>query len=101
MRPEFDQYSPEYYALLNVRLRNRFASVSVFFHRRKWMLLRDFFVQRRVNSSKLRWLDVGCGQGELLRLAGGSFAQAVGCDPSSGMIQSCADGEVYEQPSPV
>jgi len=65
------------------------------------MLIRDFFAQRRINSSKLRWLDVGCGQGELLRLAGGSFAQAVGCDPSSGMIQSCADGEVYEQPSPV
>ncbi len=66
MRPEFDQYAPEYSTLLNDPLRDRFTSDPVFFHRRKWMLIRDFFAQRRINSSKLRWLDVGCGQGRAL-----------------------------------
>jgi SAM-dependent methyltransferase len=97
---EFDLYAPEYSSLLNDPLRDRFASDPVFFHRRKLILIRDFFTQRRITPSNLRWLDVGCGQGELLRLAGRSFAQAVGCDPSSKMIQSCAQEEVYEQPSP-
>ena len=100
MSAEFDQYATEYSHLLNDPLRDRFTSDPVFFHRRKWMLIRDFFAQRNVNPSNLRWLDVGSGQGELLRLAGGSFAQAVGCDPSSKMIQSCPGEEVYEQPSP-
>jgi SAM-dependent methyltransferase len=100
MNAEFDQYATEYSHLLNDPLRDRFTSDPVFFHRRKWMLIRDFFALRKVNPSNLRWLDVGCGQGELLRLAGGSFAQAVGCDPSSGMIQSCPGEELYQQPSP-
>src|SRR5260370_232628 len=100
MSAEFDRYAPEYSSLLNDPLRDRFASDPVFFHRRKWMLIRDFFARRRVNPSNLSWLDVGCGQGELLRLAGGSFAQAAGCDPSSRMIQSCAEQQVYKQPSP-
>ena len=100
MSTEFDRYASEYSTLLDDPLRDRFSSDPVFFHRRKWTLIREFLARRRVNPSNLRWLDVGCGQGELLSLAGSSFAQAVGCDPSSGMIQSCAAGKVYEQPSP-
>ena len=44
---EFDRYAPEYSSLLNDPLRDRFASDPVFFHRRKWMLIRDFFAQLR------------------------------------------------------
>lgn len=97
---EFDEYASEYSSLLNDPLRNRFASESGFFHRRKWMLIHDFFSQRRINPSNLNWLDVGCGQGELLKVAAPFFAKASGCDPSRGMIHSCAASDVYEQPSP-
>ena len=100
MNAEFDRYAPQYSALLSDPVRDRFASDPIFFHRRKWMLIRDFFSRFSMNSSQLRWLDVGCGQGELLALAGGAFANAAGCDPSSRMIQSCTSAKVYEQPSP-
>jgi SAM-dependent methyltransferase len=46
-----------------------------------------------------RWLDVGCGRGELLELAGGNFAQAIGCDPSAGMLSSASSFRMHEQPS--
>jgi SAM-dependent methyltransferase len=99
MSIEFNRYAPEYSHLLQDPLRDLFASDAVFFHRRKWMLIRDFFAQHKVDCSRLNWLDVGCGQGDLLRLAGANFAQAVGCDPSGGMIQSCGSAQVFEQPS--
>src|SRR6266568_7563264 len=100
MNSEFDRYAPQYPDLLNDPVRNRFASDPVFFHRRKWMLIRDFFARFSIDSSRLSWLDVGCGQGELLTIAGRAFARAAGCDPSSRMLHSCASAEVYEQPSP-
>lgn len=46
-----------------------------------------------------RWLDVGCGRGELLELAGGDFARAMGCDPSAGMLSSQGSVNVLRQPS--
>ena len=33
------------------------------------------------------WLDVGCGQGELLELGAAQFRHAAGCDPSYGMLK--------------
>ncbi len=100
MNPEFDQFAPEYSRLLDDPIRNQFTGDPAFFHHRKWMLIRDFFERQALDPSRMNWLDVGCGQGELLGLAAGSFAQAAGCDPSSRMIQSCANGKVYQQPSP-
>lgn len=99
MSPEFDRFAPDYRSLLNDPARDRFARNPMFFHRRKWILIRDFFAKRRINPAGLSWLDVGCGQGELLKLAGGAFARAVGCDPSSEMIRSCGSEEVYAQAS--
>jgi SAM-dependent methyltransferase len=99
MSIEFDRYAAEYSHLLSDPVRDLFAGDAVFFHRRKAMLIRDFFAQQRVDCSRLNWLDVGCGQGDLLRLAGANFAQAVGCDPSGGMIQSCGSAQLFEQPS--
>jgi SAM-dependent methyltransferase len=54
-----------------------------------------------VTVTAQRWLDVGCGRGELLELAGSSFAQAMGCDPSAAMLSSCAPFKVHKQLSPV
>ena len=99
MTVEFDRYAPKYSDLLRDPTRDRFAAKALFFHRRKWMLIRDFFAKQKVAMSGLDWLDVGCGQGDLLGLAGADFRQAVGCDPSGGMIQSCGVARVVEQPS--
>jgi ubiquinone/menaquinone biosynthesis C-methylase UbiE len=64
------------------------------------MVIRDFLANRSLDLSKLKWLDVGCGQGEFIRLAGSDFAKATGCDPSASMIKSGVSSELYEQPSP-
>ena len=100
VNPEFDRYAPKYAALLRDPVRDRFASGSDFFHRRKWMLIRNFLGERDKPSNTLNWLDIGCGQGELLRLAGTEFATAVGCDPSEKMLEACSSAKIVQQPSP-
>src|SRR5947209_399657 len=100
MNPEFDQYAPIYSHLLKDRLREGFASDPVFFHRRKWSLIREFFDQREMTPSQMSWLDVGCGQGELLELGASRFSRAVGCDPSTGMMEKSTSADIYAQTSP-
>jgi SAM-dependent methyltransferase len=97
---EFDLYAASYSRLLQDPLRDRFAGDSAFFHLRKWMLIRDFLARHHLQPSTLTWLDVGCGPGELLKLAGANFRRAVGCDPSRKMVGSCTSLQVFEQPSP-
>jgi len=100
MNPEFDRYATEYSHLVHDRFKNRFAADSEFFHQRKRRLIRDFLDQNAMVPSQMSWLDVGCGQGDLLRFAGGEFARAAGCDLSSEMIKGCSDTQVLQQPSP-
>ncbi len=101
MIAEFDEYAPAYAELLQDPLRDQFAADPNFFHERKWMVIRDFFARHNLNISTSTWLDVGCGQGQLLNVAKGNFARAVGCDPSAAMIQSSPLAEVHHQPSDV
>lgn len=54
-----------------------------------------------VEPATQRWLDVGCGRGELLELAGSDFAEAVGCDPSAGMLSTDSSYKRHEQLSPL
>lgn len=98
-RPEFDQYAPSYAGLLEDPMRNKFSRDPIHFHRRKALLIEKLLRGVGVAAATLRWLDVGCGQGELLELAGGKFAQAVGCDPSSGMLAADSSVKTYRQPS--
>jgi len=84
--PEFEKYASSYAELLDDPMRNRFAKDPMHFHRRKSILLQAMLRRSGIDSEALRWLDVGCGQGELLSLAGNHFASAVGCDPSQGML---------------
>jgi SAM-dependent methyltransferase len=100
LSPEFDRYAPSYSALLDDPIRNRFARDPLHFHRRKWLLIRTLLKRFGVAAEMQRWLDVGCGQGQLLELAGGNFKQATGCDPSAVMLPSHATFTVLEQPSP-
>ena len=96
---EFDQYAPAYTDLLDDPIRKQFAQDPLHFHRRKWLLLRDILASAGVDASAQRWLDVGCGQGDLLQLAGPHFAQATGCDPSTAMISQSNSFRVEHQPS--
>ena len=96
-RPDFDRYAPSYAELLDDPIRSRFARDPIHFHRRKWILIERLLKQRGVTPRTLKWLDVGCGRGELLELAGRNFAQAAGCDPSARMLPSNASFKTYEQ----
>jgi SAM-dependent methyltransferase len=93
---EFDRYASSYDDLLEDPIRDRFTRDPLHFYRRKWLQMEYLLKRASVNASSLRWLDVGCGRGELLELAGSQFASATGCDPSAGMISS-ASFEVHQQ----
>jgi len=97
--PEFDQYASTYATLLEDPLRDHFAQDPIHFHRRKWHLIERLLRSAGVVPGTKRWLDVGCGQGELLKLAGENFANAFGCDPSPNMLLSDASFKTYQQPS--
>src|ERR1017187_7390997 len=98
--PELDRYATTYSTLLDDPIQNRFARDPLHFHRRKWLLVKGLLKRFGVAAETQRWLDVGCGQGQLLELAGGNFRQATGCDPSAVMLPSHATFTVLEQPSP-
>jgi SAM-dependent methyltransferase len=67
---------------------------SQFFHARKRDLIRAYLTKHsaeRGNELKqTRWLDVGCGKGDLLQLLRGDFASAAGCDVSAEMMRAVA-----------
>jgi ubiquinone/menaquinone biosynthesis C-methylase UbiE len=96
---EFDQYAPSYADLLEDPLRKRFARNPAHFHRRKWAIIHRLLRRNGVNVALQKWLDVGCGRGELLGLASRKFTQAVGCDPSVGMISAANSFRIEHQPS--
>src|SRR5579864_9295294 len=91
MSVAFDHLADDYAALLHDPIREKFAPGSRFFHERKLLLLREFFQRRGQDTHALRWLDAGCGQGELLRLGRPHFADVCGCDPSASMLDRAAD----------
>src|SRR5262245_11208640 len=93
----FDEYATNYDALIRDPIRDRFASGRRFFSERKIEVIRQFFQGRAVRTETLDWVDIGCGQGDLLRLGRPYFKSAGGCDSSSGMLSSCQDLEVRQQ----
>jgi len=95
---EFDQYAPAYADLLDDPIRKKFTQDPLHFHRRKWLLLQSVLERAGADVAAQRWLDVGCGQGDLLELAGRNFAQATGCDPSAEMISGLNSFQVEHQP---
>ena len=98
---EFDQYAGAYQELLRDPMRDLFAPAGGgFFVRRKLDVILRFFARRRQKTADLSWLDMGCGQGDLLRLGRPHFGRAAGCDLSDGMLQACDGIEVRKQQSP-
>src|SRR5215470_12573277 len=95
----FDNYADEYAALIRDPIRDKFAGGSRFFFERKIQVIRRFFHREGIDMSQLSWLDMGCGQGDLLRTGRSYFRASAGCDPSRGMLKSCADLDVRHQPA--
>jgi SAM-dependent methyltransferase len=86
--PEFDAYARDYERLLEDPLRTCFATGPVFFHERKLQVLLNLLAGQGLRPAAIRWLDVGCGKGDLLRIGAQHFASAAGCDPSPEMIRA-------------
>jgi len=100
-QPEFDRYSGSYEELLKDPIRDRFTGAgSQFFHVRKRDLIREHFSSLGINTRALRYLDVGCGKGELLSLLRDDFHEVSGCDPSPGMLSSSEGVETRVQDNP-
>jgi SAM-dependent methyltransferase len=97
-QPEFDRYSGSYEELLKDPIRDRFTgSGQQFFHVRKRDLIREHFSGLGVDTRALRYLDIGCGKGELLSLLRNDFCEVAGCDPSPGMLSSSQGVETRVQ----
>lgn len=95
---EFDAFAPAYEDLLRDRLRDRFSSGQIdFFHRRKRDLITNWFAQRGLDTGTWNYLDVGCGQGDLLRLLSPEFAMSAGCDTSTGMVSKANSDRIVHQ----
>jgi SAM-dependent methyltransferase len=94
----FDPLSSSYEELLRDPMRDRFTGQEpAFFHRRKADLIRQFFRHRSLATSELRYLDVGCGKGELLGLLQSDFKQTAGCDISAEMMRQVTGIETRVQ----
>jgi SAM-dependent methyltransferase len=87
----------EYQNLLYDPFRECFAPGSQFFVKRKVDMLLEFAAGEEMEISQLTWLDVGCGKGDLLRMAQPYFGRAIGCDISRAMISDCHDLNVVHQ----
>ena len=96
--PEFDRYAQRYDELLRDPIRDRFAGTGEFFFTRKWELIEGYFSRISHDLKAVEWLDVGCGQGDLLRIGAPRVARASGCDPSAGMLTGCEGLDVRPQP---
>ena len=72
----FDDYADNYAALIHDPIRDKFAAGSRFFFERKLQVIRAFYSRLRADMKTHAWLDIGCGQGDLLRMGRGDFKSA-------------------------
>jgi len=100
MPAEFDTYAQDYKELLRDPIRDRFATDPRFYTERKWILLRDYLARLGRSTRQMSWLDVGCGEGDLLRYGQNAFARLAGCDSSSEMMRAAQGLEVRHQSPP-
>lgn len=96
MAVEFDRYASDYDRLLRDPVRDRFGGGSRFFHERKWALIQEHFAKRNLATEGLRWLDAGCGRGELLALGASRFGEACGCDLAAEMAKNSRIQTVHQ-----
>ena len=95
----FDDFAGNYAELIKDPIRDKFAATGDFFFKRKVQVILGFFRKAGIQSEKLDWLDIGCGQGDMLRAGLPFFRSSTGCDPSKGMLQACTGLQVRAQES--
>jgi SAM-dependent methyltransferase len=100
MEAEFDRYAAAYPALIDDPIRRLFAADGRFYHRRKWAILSEWVTRLGMDLGLATWLDVGCGQGDLLRIGRPFVGRSLGCDPSRAMLGSAGGAEVIHQADP-
>ncbi len=93
----FDDYAGNYAELIRDPIREKFAENNLFFFQRKIQVILGFFRKAGTRSETLDWLDIGCGQGDMLRAGLPFFKSSTGCDPSTGMLQACTGLQVRTQ----
>lgn len=99
---EFDAFAPSYADLLRHPLRDCFSSnQSGCFQRRKRDLIAKRFARLAVVTKTWSYLDVGCGQGELLHLLSPNFAISKGCDTSLAMLREADPEKIVFQDDPL
>jgi len=98
---EFDHYAADYDDLLDDPIRRRFTQSQQFFAERKIDVLLALMRAVGRDAHALRWLDVGCGRGELLHLGQAAFASVAGCDVSTGMLRNASGIPVVHQTDPL
>ncbi|WP_243305003.1 class I SAM-dependent methyltransferase [Geothrix oryzisoli] len=97
---EFDGFAGQYRELLKDPIREAFTKDSGFFAERKRQVFAAFFARQGMDPHRMRWLDVGCGQGELMSMAQADFAGSAGCDPSAEMLARAGNPNVRVQRTP-
>jgi len=97
---EFEKYAHGYKDLLREPIRDRFARDPRFYTERKWILLRNYLAKIGRSTNSMSWVDVGCGEGDLLRYGERTFGRVAGCDSSAQMIQAASGLEVRHQSPP-
>src|SRR5262245_39629441 len=95
----FDNYAGNYADLIKDPIREKFAGNSRFFFERKIQVISRCVHQVGRRPETMGWLDVGCGQGDMLHVGKALFKSATGCDPSRGMLESCQGLQVRVQES--
>src|SRR4026207_926956 len=100
MQAEFDNYAHDYKELLREPIRDRFARDRRFSAARKWILLREYLHRLGRSTRSMSWLDVGCGEGDLLQFGKEAFGRVAGCDSSAEMMQAAEGLEVRHQSPP-
>jgi SAM-dependent methyltransferase len=98
---EFDDYARSYSELLSDPVRDWFSGGSSrFYHERKRDVIRSYFQRQGIATRGLRYLDLGCGEGDLLALLRDDFAMVAGCDPSGEMLKAAKGIEIRLQLDP-
>jgi SAM-dependent methyltransferase len=93
----FNELSASYEELLRHPIRDLFTSGGTFFHRRKAELILDYFRRHAVDTSRLAYLDLGCGKGELVACLRSHFVRIAGCDVSAEMMKGIEGVETRVQ----
>jgi SAM-dependent methyltransferase len=83
----FNELSASYEELLRHPIRDLFTSGGKSFHHRKAELILDYFRRHSMDTSRLAYLDLGCGKGELLACLRSHFVRIAGCDVSAEMMK--------------